>query len=904
MASLAEIRAKHPEYDDLDDQKLADGLYQKFYADMPRDQFYNSIGLKPAPTAPASALPAEQMNTKQPNPSRNFIEKAADFVTGDDRRQPGVGEIHAEQFVNAVNPGDMAYKAVTDPKTMALFLDKNPLHQAAILRQTVPGIQFRRDEYGQAQVRAPDTAKGEGAYGPWMYINRPGLSGNDVQNFSDDFQKFIGTLGAGGAFKKFLPRALAAGGAGALTETVAQAGAMPEGGQGPDAGDVTLAGLASALGQAGGDVLDAGVQAGKALWRRAFKPPAPPGPSTTLGSIGAQAGKTLKELADAKAASSTTRDATAQAAYDQADRHGVPLTRGQASGDARLRQDEDAMLRGGSSKGAQQTMQQFADRQADAIKDAATAIPTRGQTPLSQSMEDAGQAFKSAVGDRRDALETIADDAYKTAFEAGKAETVPPSDELGQRVAALVDEHFFDAPAAEKVITRLQTQIAQGKANFGTVERARQALNRIQTSAVNAKDGQTAEATRQIKQTLDEWTRNTMQSPDARQAFAGARDAFSELKSLYGAEGPRDLGGKAIEKVLDTDRTGQQIAEGILGTGNRPPAQTLATVKRVVQMATETRLDGRLAARPGATAGARRFAGDALQPTDELQALREATFQRVLAPLDKREPGNLVPAKTLLTNIDALLDGPNAAIAQELYTPQEIAKLRELREVIARIVPPPGTAVSGTPIVLWQMAENLMNALSFGTYKVVKVPIEDAAATAGARAAISRPTLFIRFPATAGGPATAAFADSAQSGSGQGDYSAPEAPAAPAPAAAPPAAPAQTPDQRLPGEPVKATTLSPLEEQSYRAWLQQIGMTKANGFAIDDNFTGTDYDLRGFFKKYGPVKVNVAGGQHFTDEFKLPNHETFSDQSIYARGANAARAGHWDGERYVPAQRR
>lgn len=48
MASLAEIRAQYPQYGDLSDQDLADRLYQRYYADMPREQFDASIGLTPA----------------------------------------------------------------------------------------------------------------------------------------------------------------------------------------------------------------------------------------------------------------------------------------------------------------------------------------------------------------------------------------------------------------------------------------------------------------------------------------------------------------------------------------------------------------------------------------------------------------------------------------------------------------------------------------------------------------------------------------------------------------------------------------------------------------------------------------------------------------------------------------
>ena len=38
MPTIAEIRAQYPQYEDLSDAKLADGLYQKFYSDMPREE--------------------------------------------------------------------------------------------------------------------------------------------------------------------------------------------------------------------------------------------------------------------------------------------------------------------------------------------------------------------------------------------------------------------------------------------------------------------------------------------------------------------------------------------------------------------------------------------------------------------------------------------------------------------------------------------------------------------------------------------------------------------------------------------------------------------------------------------------------------------------------------------------
>ena len=53
--NIQEIRAKYPQYDDMSDEQLANGLHKKFYSDMPLDDFYSRIGFAgakpPKPTA-------------------------------------------------------------------------------------------------------------------------------------------------------------------------------------------------------------------------------------------------------------------------------------------------------------------------------------------------------------------------------------------------------------------------------------------------------------------------------------------------------------------------------------------------------------------------------------------------------------------------------------------------------------------------------------------------------------------------------------------------------------------------------------------------------------------------------------------------------------------------------------
>lgn len=59
--------------------------------------------------------------------------------------------------------------------------------------------------------------------------------------------------------------------------------------------------------------------------------------------------------------------------------------------------------------------------------------------------------------------------------------------------------------------------------------------------------------------------------------------------------------------------------------------------------------------------------------------------------------------------------------------------------------------------------------------------------------------------------------------------------------------------------------------------------------SLPENLQNTsDYDLKGFYKKYGAA--DVEQGQHLTDEFKKPNHITFSKESKYYK------EGMWAGE--------
>jgi hypothetical protein len=101
-------------------------------------------------------------------------------------------------------------------------ITSDPAAQLDILRRNVPGLEDRKDAYGNVMVRAPRLGVTE-----WTYLNRPGASAQDASEFGT---QLVATLPFGGLFGRgtTIPRRIlfgAAGGAGASVTTDLLAGA-------------------------------------------------------------------------------------------------------------------------------------------------------------------------------------------------------------------------------------------------------------------------------------------------------------------------------------------------------------------------------------------------------------------------------------------------------------------------------------------------------------------------------------------------------------------------------------------------------------------------------------------------------------------------------------------------------
>lgn len=65
--NFADVRSKYPQYDDLSDDQLASALHNKFYSDIPFEEFSNKVGLRPA--VDQSVLDPNDVRAKRPAPA-------------------------------------------------------------------------------------------------------------------------------------------------------------------------------------------------------------------------------------------------------------------------------------------------------------------------------------------------------------------------------------------------------------------------------------------------------------------------------------------------------------------------------------------------------------------------------------------------------------------------------------------------------------------------------------------------------------------------------------------------------------------------------------------------------------------------------------------------------------------
>lgn len=116
--NIAEIRQKYPQYNDLSDMELAQGLHKKFYSDMDFGEFSQKIGLGGIKPLTDEQIAQNVEIAKRIRPKKTMAEKLSEFlVTNPIARQVGFG---FQGIANAgLNPaGYVARAAGIDTKPL------------------------------------------------------------------------------------------------------------------------------------------------------------------------------------------------------------------------------------------------------------------------------------------------------------------------------------------------------------------------------------------------------------------------------------------------------------------------------------------------------------------------------------------------------------------------------------------------------------------------------------------------------------------------------------------------------------------------------------------------------------------------------------------------------------------
>lgn len=442
-----------------------------------------------------------------------------------------------------------------------------------------------------------------------------------------------------------------------------------------------------------------------------------------------------------------------RAAFDE---QRIPASRGQVTQDVRARQREDDLIQSGEQRALD-----FANEQAAAVEGRMNDLATRGAPRLTQTVDDAGEALAEDVQRRFQQLDDLADDTYSRAFELlggqrvssdageslinnvrtrierGPGSTDDPMfqyEDTGRRFDDILESSQSTYPAARealKIVTRLQRDIEEGALNFAVVARRRQAIN----AAASAARGQDAYVMRDIRHGFDEWLNTQLGRQQTARIFTGeeaqrqaaeaslraeahalyteANAIWRERAQLFGRQtGRRDPGGAVLERIRDQSSglTGTQVINTIFNPRLTPTQAAVGALRRIRAQAMGTQASGRVAPSGEATSAQTAFDEGGLL-TPPMQILREAFWQRIGAPLLKRRPNTLVPARALAENLDRAINGEGAAITRMLHTGAEIEQMQNLLQVLKYIERPIGVNTSGTAITARRMLGTAMDSL-------------------------------------------------------------------------------------------------------------------------------------------------------------------------------------------------
>ena len=416
----------------------------------------------------------------------------------------------------------------------------------------------------------------------------------------------------------------------------------------------------------------------------------------------------------------------------QADEFGIPLTRGQATGDESLIAFEEAArknARGALAKGAvqgiddaaRQRVGQTVDNIAGSPDDALGAAERTGglvQGAARRAERAGSEAYKRAEAagpmtvDRRafeggfapgstpgGTLPTAAGNTFREAFGIDSFRGLTDRVDEALKSVTLGKPSGLVANALDelKALTDNVASAPDGTigVDFRAVERIRSKLASNQRNA-RKNDNQVAEELGTIIGALDDWTDDVVDralisgSDDALSELKKARATWKDYKQKFGQYQGKDAdlreAQRMIEQIAERDLTGGEIANWLWGAS------------KIGGKGSSVRLVRRL--------------NEVLPPAERdlaVQAIKAGAWRRV-AESSTGEPFGL---KRMAERIKDFTTGDGRALAAELFTQQERAQMLRFARTLEIMVPPPSaTNPSNTSYGIARLGQDMMRGMA------------------------------------------------------------------------------------------------------------------------------------------------------------------------------------------------
>lgn len=584
---------------------------------------------------------------------------------------------------------------------LAFSTTPDPESRKDIIQKAIPGTEFATDEEGNTIIRLPS--------GQESFLNKPGLSTQDFVDFASDVVKFLPSarFAAGG---KTLMRRLARGGTAATGTSVAEdvAAGMQGSEQGLQGGKAGLTAGADVAAEAASRPL--GV-VGRVL-KRTFgrrtgeifdvEGSLTPQARTALGKAGIDPDEIDPDLVRSAIRASEEGAGDATLGVAQSERFGVPLTRGQATGDFGQIATEEAIR--GRADEAGNIVRAFDKRQQERLIGATDEIEGwlgGSQRNLEaggrQAEEEAGTRFGGEVRTQADELARAFDEAFEAARGTNASLTREGLDRVAEIPEAvrrqdnvLVDPEL--TPATTRAMSEIEDLAGEGfdARTIDEIETARKRLGNLQGAAQNQTDRRGVTI---LKRRFDEYIDDAFDNA----LFSGDEQALELLKNARGlrAEYGRrfqeqtrrgksgrktpDPGGKAIESIVEHNATDEGVVNMLFGRARVFNSENAVKSIRALREATGN--------------------SESVNNTLKQLAFRRVSQQAV-------NNGKFSPRR-FVSAFDRVME-QNPGVLREIYSKDEITSLREFRDTTERLIPPDkATNPSGTAAALqrnWQAA--------------------------------------------------------------------------------------------------------------------------------------------------------------------------------------------------------